>query len=228
MWIDEQQEEEAETGWLTYAGRIGFGPLVFGAVGALIYSLAHQQASAPRHNVTMITRILLPPPPPPKPPPPEPVKEQPKLETPKIQEKQPEKAPPKPVQAPPHSPLTAEAGTGPNTYGLQVGNGGGDVIGGGGGTGDRNGWQLYAGTIRSQIEGALRRDDKTRYGRWRISVAIWLSASGTVTRADIVGSSGDSAVDGAIKGDLDGLGVGEAPPQGMPQPVHLRIAAEPG
>ena len=227
MWIDEQQEEEAPRGWLSIVFRAGCGLLVFGAVGALIYSLAHQHVSTSPHNVTMITRVLLPPPPPSKPPPPEPVKQQPKMETPKLQEKQPDKPQIKQVQAPPHSPLTAEAGTGPNPYGLAVGNGSGDVIGGGNGTGG-SGWQLYAGLIRSQVEGALRRDDKTRYGRWSVSVAVWLSAAGSVTRADIVGSSGDAGVDGAIRRDLDGLGVGEAPPQGMPQPVHLRIAAEPG
>ena len=225
MWIDEQQEEEEPRGWLTYAGRVAFGALALGAVGAIIYSVAHQEAT-PRHTVTTITRVLLPPPPPPKPPPPEQIKEQPKLETPKPQEKPPDKAQVKPVQAPPISPLTAEAGSGPNNYGLQAGNGSGDVIGGTGGNGG-SGWQLYAGLIRSQIEGALRRDDKTRFGRWRVNVMIWLSDTGAVTRADVVGSSGDATVDGAITRDLDGIGIGQAPPQGMPQPVHLRIAAGP-
>jgi protein TonB len=227
MWIDEQQEEEEPRGWLTTAARVGFGLLVFGAVGALIYSLAHQQTNAPVHSVTTITRVLLPPPPPPpKPPEPKKVEEQPKLAAKPI-EKPLDKPQQKPVQAPPRSPLTAEAGTGSNPYGLQVGNGSGNVIGGTGGGGSE-GWQLYAGTIRSQVQGALRRDDKTRYGRWQVAVKIWLSATGTVTRAEIVNASGDAAVDNAIMRDLDGLGVGQAPPQGMPQPVRLHIAAEPG
>ncbi|HVC59318.1 MAG TPA: TonB family protein [Acetobacteraceae bacterium] len=228
MWIDELQEEEEPRGWQRTAGRIGVGLLAFGTVGALIYSLAHQQANVAMHRVTTITRVLLPPPPPPTPPKPEKVEEQPKLAAPKPIEKAQVKPQQKPVQAPPASPLTAEAGTGPNPYGLQVGNGSGDVIGGAGGGGGSEGWQLYAGTIRSQVQGVLRQDDKTRFGRWQVAVKIWLSATGTVIRADIVNSSGDPAVDSAIRRDLDGLGVGQAPPQGMPQPVHLRIAAEPG
>jgi periplasmic protein TonB len=230
MWIDEQQLEEEPRGWRSIAGRVGFGLLAFGAVGALIYALAHQHVSAPVHSVTTITRVLLPPPPPPPPKPPEPkkVEEQPKLATPRPIDKPIEKPQVKPVQAPPRSPLTAEAGTGPNPYGLQVGNGSGDVIGGTASGGGSEGWQLYAGTIRSEVQSALRRDDKTRFGRWQVAVRIWLSAAGTVTRADIVNSSGDPGVDSAIRRDLDGLGLGQAPPQGMPQPVHLRIAAEPG
>ena len=228
MWADELQEEEESRGWLTTVARAGFGLLAFAAVGALIYSLAHQHAGAPVHSVTTITRVLLPPPPPPpKPPEPKKVEEQPKQEIAKPIDKPLPKTPPKQVQAPPRSPLTAEAGTGANPYGLQVGNGSGNVIGGAGGSGS-DGWQLYAGTIRSEVQGALRRDDKTRYGRWQVAVKIWLSATGMVTRADVVNSSGDPGVDNAIVRDLSGLGVGQAPPQGMPQPVHLRIAAEPG
>jgi TonB family protein len=228
MWTDDLPEEEEQRPWHHTAARVGFGLLVIGSVGAIVYSLAHQQTNAPMHKVTTITRVLLPPPPPLKPPEPEKIEEQPKQAIPKPIEKPQEKPQVKQVQAPPHSPLTAEAGTGPNPYGLQVGNGSGDVIGGtaSGGGGDR--WQLYAGTIRSEVLGALRRDDKTRFGRWRVAVRIWLSGAGTVTRADIVNSSGDPTVDAAIHRDLDGLGVGQAPPQGMPQPVHLRIAAEPG
>jgi TonB family protein len=218
--------------------RIGWWVLGLGVLGALVTVVItlFQGTSVPqRHTVTTVTQIVLPPPPPPPPKPPEPekkVEEQPKPEPAKIQEPKqqpkPDLAPPKPkVAAPPGNPLTAAAGAGSNQYGLGVGNGGGDVVGGGGGGGG-NAFGYYAGLLSSQVKSAIQRDDKTRYGRWRVGVKVWLGPSGNVTRAQLVSSTGDPAIDGAISRLLAGLSVGEPPPQNMPQPVNLRIGAEPG
>jgi TonB family protein len=223
----DKDDEPRRTSWLRSAG---VAALCLGVVGVIAFMLFHAQSTPHRQAVTMITRVVLPPSPPP-PPPPKPPEPKP-MEPPKFQEVKPQQQQMKPQdkpapKTPPATPLTAEAGPGNNPYGLAVGNGEGNVIGGGGGEGG-NHFGRYAGLVQSQVQGALRREDKTRYGRYHISVRLWLGASGQVTRAQIASSSGDPAVDSAITGLLSGLSFGEAPPVGMPQPINLRIGAEPG
>ena len=54
---------------------------------------------------------------------------------------------------------------------------------------------------------------------------VWLNTDGRITRVQIVDGSGSTLLDSAITSVLDAVSVGEAPPQGMPQPVDLRIGA---
>jgi hypothetical protein len=49
-----------------------------------------------------------------------------------------------------------------------------------------------------------------------------------VTRAEIVSFTGDSGLQAAVAQALTGLSMGEAMPQGLPLPVHMRIAAQSG
>jgi outer membrane biosynthesis protein TonB len=203
--------------------------------GVLIASLL-RDSSVPQHReMTTVMRVVIPPPPPPPPPPPEPpkmVEQQPKMleQTPVPTPQQPKPAPrapaARPVPQPPGNPLTAEAGPGANPYGLAVGNGGGDVIGGGGGGGGGSRFGYYAGLIQSQLQAALRQDEKTRSSRYRLVVELWLSPTGRVLRTQVVTSTGSPAMDGTIAHVIDSVSIGEAPPQDMPQPVHIRIGAE--
>jgi TonB family protein len=231
MWVDEQEDEEAG-GWLRRTARIGGGVLAAIGVAAVLYTVLKDTSLPQRHAINMVTRVLLPPPPapppPPKPPEPEKVVEQPKIQEPKPVEKPPDKATPKPTQ-PPLSPLTAEAGTGSNPYGLQVGTGSGDVIGGGNaGGGGTASYISYSRVVSGQVQNALRRDDKLRFGRFAADLRVWVDTSGRVTRVQLTSSSGDAAVDGALTQALSGLSMGEPPPQGIPQPIRLRTRAVSG
>ena len=59
-----------------------------------------------------------------------------------------------------------------------------------------------------------------------LQVRVWPDANGRITRAQLVGSSGNSAVDQAIKNQvLSGLQLPQAPPADMPTPIVLRITA---
>ena len=74
---------------------------------------------------------------------------------------------------------------------------------------------------------ALRRNPRTRGAKLRIEVRIWPDATGRITRAQLSGSSGDPAVDAAIRDEvLTGLQLPEPPPQGMPSPIVLRVIAQ--
>lgn len=71
---------------------------------------------------------------------------------------------------------------------------------------------------------ALRQNDKTRDARLKLKVRIWSDANGRITRTELSGSSGDPAVDAAIKNDiLTGLQLQEPPPADMPMPIVMQI-----
>ena len=59
-----------------------------------------------------------------------------------------------------------------------------------------------------------------------VQVRIWADSSGRITRASLAGSSGDPAVDNAIRNNaLAGLQLPEPPPADMPMPINMRITA---
>jgi TonB family protein len=148
------------------------------------------------------------------------------MQEPKIADKPPDKAPPKPQQ-PPASPLTAEAGTGANPYGLAVGDGSGNVVGGGGG-GQATYLSYGQVVVSPDVQAALHREDKLRFAKYTTQLHIWLDPSGKVTRVQLVSSSGDPAVDSAVTHSLTGLSMHEPPPRDMPQPIWLRTKSDPG
>jgi protein TonB len=58
-----------------------------------------------------------------------------------------------------------------------------------------------------------------------LQVRVWPDSGGRITRAQLVGSSGNPAVDQAIKNQvLTGLQL-QAPPADMPVPIVLRLTA---
>ncbi len=176
---------------------------------------------------------LLKPPPPPPPPKVEPPKVEPKkveikekLETPK-----PDQQPDKPAQAPPPGPdlgLDAKGGPGGDAFGLVGKKGGADLIGGstggGGALGSRFAW--YGALVKERIQESVSRDKKLSVADYRINVNVWINASGVVTRAELLGSTGDAELDNALKLALRGLPpLREGAPGDMPQPIKLRITA---
>jgi protein TonB len=174
--------------------------------------------------------ITLPPPPPPAipptPPPPQnepppPEEEEMLLQEPVAEEELP------PDESSPEPPLGPDLGPG------SVG-GTGPSIGGGGGSGrgisnkrasaSKFGW--YAAKVQSAITQALRQNSSTRSATMSLQVRIWSDSNGIIKRAQLVGSSGDPAVDQAIKSQiLNGLQLPQAPPSDMPMPIVLRITA---
>jgi len=232
---DESEDaDDAKPGWLRRAGWALGGVLLVGGLTVLLFNLLLAGPGQDRRQMTTVMKVILPAPPPPllkPPPPPEPqkqVEQKPLVQEPKAPPKVAEKPAPKPVQPPPASPLTAEAGSGPNAYGLAVGDGSGNVIGGTGRGATGNALGFYNGLIQSQVQAILKRDEKTRYGRYHLALRLWLNPTGQVTRAMVVSSSGDAGTDAVVARLLTGLSLGEPPPVGMTQPVNIRIGAEPG
>lgn len=133
---------------------------------------------------------------------------------------------PQPEAAPSDDLSTGIAGNGPDMGLTRGGNGNGGKIGGSGrkGGGSRFGW--YAAKVQSSIADALRSCSATRSATLSIQVRIWADANGRITRALLVDSSGDSALDAAVKNNvLTGLQLPQAPPADLPMPITLRISA---
>jgi len=231
MWSDDAFEDEP-VNWKRRLARAAIGVAVFGSLCAAIWFIAANMPKTERHAIQTVTRITLPPPPvikppPPKPPEPEKVVETPKIQEPKLADKKPDKAPPKP-RAPPAAPLTAEAGAGANPYGLAVGNGSGNVIGGGGEGDAKLAYLSYGRTVSADVQAALRRDDRLRFAKFTLELRIWLDAAGKVVRVQLASSSGDPGVDDAVTHTLGALAMPEPPPKDMPQPIRLRTKSAPG
>jgi outer membrane biosynthesis protein TonB len=155
------------------------------------------------------------------------------MEEPKMVEQEPviEEEPPPQAAAPeqPPSDLTTNLkGDGPNNFGLAAGNGrgGGGQIGGTGSGrgGSKFGW--YASGVQSVVADALRRHPSTRNSSLSLKIRIWPDATGRVTRAQLVESTGSPALDETLKNQiLTGLQLKQGPPADMPLPIVLRLTA---
>ena len=204
--------------------------LIGGGVWALSRG-GNSKPSKPKAPETIT--ITLPPPPPPPPPPkvePPPPKDEPQPKEEMIEqepvaedEPPPEAAP----EAPPGEDLSTgiTGGNGPD-MGLSRGNGNGRIGGTNGkhGSGSRFGW--YAAKVQSSIADALRSNSVTRTANGRLDVRIWPDANGRITRVQLVESTGNAAVNQAIKNQvLTGLQLPQAPPADMPVPITIRINA---
>lgn len=204
--------------------------VLLGGAGSFIFS----GKSAPKRDSRRqeIVTITLPPPPvlppPPKVEPPPPKDEPPPEDQMIAQEPIPDDEPP-PDAAPPDAPPsdvlgTGISGNGPD-MGLGRGTGGGNRIGGGRkGGGSKFGW--YAAKVQATIADALRGNPATRSASFSMQVRIWADSSGRISRAQLVGSSGNQAVDDAIRNRvLIGLSLPQAPPADMPMPIVMRLTA---
>lgn len=216
-----------ERGFLQrYGFVLGIGAVLV-VVAVIFVGQSFAKSSSPPHKmpeVTMVRIVSTPPPPPPPPPP------QPKMAEEKMLEQAPvDDSEAKPDEAP--AAPSADLGTGikgdggADAFGLSASKGGSFL---GGGTprsgGSRYGW--YASGVQATLSEALRRNPRTRDASFRIEVRIWPDLTGRIARATLHGSTGDAAVDAALKNEvLTGLQLREAPPEGMPLPIVLRLSA---
>lgn len=185
-------------------------------------------------EITIVKVLPPPPPPPPRPPPPPeqkmveqtPVKNEIKEDKPVEVPKEAPKNPPKPDEPPPGPLSLAAKGEGPGDLFNLGGNPGGRGLlgGGGGGGGGGSRWGWYATIVQTQIEAALRANPKTRNAVLQVQVRLWCDGTGRVSRVQLVSSTGDSALDAVLRGEiLEGLVLREPPPKDMPMPIVTRI-----
>lgn len=179
-----------------------------------------------------------------KPPEPEPQKEPPKepiqtpteIPQPQAQDQPQDNAPP----AGDDLGVEGEGGAGSDGFGL-VGKGnnykGRDItLGGGGGGGGMNrlalltkyGWYTdkLQNDIKKQLKKRVNEEGGVPKGKYEITLKILLDPQGVIKKYRIVASSGNDKLDNALKASLPGLKISQAPPEGMPSLVTLRIVSQ--
>jgi protein TonB len=222
-------QAEKKSGWVKVV--VGLVVLAVLSVGGwLVATMDKSKATKPKAPKIA---LLAPPPPPPPPPP----KEEKKPEPPKeVKEVKMEQQAPKQDSPPPSPELKMEgaAGNGPSAFAAgkvsnedlsKVGKGiGGEGGGGRVGTGVDT-FGNYANLIKGELQRGLRRNKSLKEQKYTVEVKIWLSPSGSLDRVELGSSTGDLALDELIKAGIVGMpAVSQTPPNGMPQPIRLRIA----
>lgn len=200
--------------------------------GAKFLSKANQ--SPLRHED--VTMIVLPPPLPPPRPTPTPQQQptpEPRPEEQKMLDQQPvqdEKKIEIPKDKPPDAPaplgtsITGQGGG--QDFGLSAGLGGGGGYGngGGGGMGSKYGW--YASQVQTRVVDAVRNNRDTGRSTMDVIVCIWPDSTGRVTKARVVGSTGNHSLDAALKNEvLTGLQLSDPPPSDMPLPIVIHLTS---
>ncbi len=82
----------------------------------------------------------------------------------------------------------------------------------------------FSASVQSDVQGALRRNARTRSGSYRLTLDLWLDPSRAVQRTELLQSTGDRDRDAAVRATLQGLVISRSPPPNTPQPVRVVIA----
>jgi len=195
-------------------------------IGWFIASQMGQGGSGPKRQTVKIA--VLPDTPPPPPPPKEEKKPEPKPEEnkPQPQEQKPVEAPPEPQQLK----MEGAAGDGPSAF--SAGSVSSEYKGGaiGSGTGgtlsDRMAALNFGNAAKRDLNAYLNRDEALRKaGDYKLSIALWLRADGTLERHELLGSSGNPDIDEQIRKALARFtGFRTPPPPNMVWPMRLQVS----
>jgi TonB family protein len=204
-----------------YLPVITIAAVVIAVVGGLAWLILGSlgEAPAPAKKVVQQVQIIRPPPPPETPPPPPPEPE--KVDVPEPEE------PPQAAEAdqPPAGDqmgLDAEGVAGSDGFGLLGRKGGRDLLAFD--SGDQYSW--YGQILKSDLLDKLAEIRDIRRDRYSVDVRVWLAPDGRIQRFKIVNSTGNKELDRDLQAAMESLGrVSEQPPDGLPQPVRLRIVS---
>src|SRR5215469_12947214 len=182
--------------------------------GAVLYFL-HDTAGIKREAPPLPTLIASVPPPPPPPPP----KQQPEPEKKVVEQQKPVEQPKQADNAPKPVTINGPAQAGNDAFNVGAGSGGGDV-GSGSGIGDAS----YTRYLGSALQQSIQNDDRVNHLVFTADMAVWVDASGRVTRASVLRTSGDPKIDEYLVAALQGMPeLDEPPPATLQFPQRVRI-----
>ena len=202
---------------------------VAACVLALLVAACSDGPSKPKQAQTVKLLPDTPPPPPPK--------QEEKRPEPKREDKpQPQAPQPKPQETPQAQALKTDEAPGQGAgSGLTSGAVTQDYTGGptGAGTqvgsnevgGNRLAANAYANAATRAINDFLNRDKDLKQVDYRLQVHVWLQADGRLERAELVGSTGNTDVDAALRRALERFPGTRSPlPERLPQPLRLQVS----
>ena len=229
------QEKKKPVPWVL------IGAFIVLAAGGVYLVKAVLSEDAPRRKDTTATVTLLKPPPPPlireKPPELEPVKEIKKEEIidPSVQNDAQSSKNDSQDDTPAGSDLgvDAEGSAGSDGFGLVGKKGGRSILAGGGGFGKGSLLAKFSGytqivtmELRKKVMKRLDEEGGIPRGKLQAVVRVSVDGDGKIRDYRIVGSSGNSKMDDAIIQSLRSFRVSEAPPEGMPKTMDIRIVSQ--
>lgn len=182
------------------------------------------QEMKPMAPKIQVVDIVRPPPPPPKEeePPPPPEMEEEELDLPEP-EPMPELADAN-DEPPPGDQLGLDADgvAGSDGFGLVSNRGGRGLLSAGGGSA----YRYYATRLKDELLSALSQIEEFRRMGYSIDIRLWVDDAGAVERAALAGTTGNAQIDSRLEQLLSSATapVGR-PPEGMPQPVRLRLVS---
>lgn len=205
--------------WLKIAVLALLGVVVLGLIAWGVMSLMGGKSGKPRKPP--VVTLLPDKPPPPPPPPKEEKKPEPPKENPKDVKMEPPKETPQPAQ---NEPLKMEGAASDGDSAFGAGTVGREYAGGAiGGAGMQG---MYAGRLQRHLQEQLSRNRKLKESDYRVTVRVWLRRDGSVEKADLAQSTGNSGLDELLREALlQVAAMREAPPENMPQPIRIRITA---
>jgi protein TonB len=120
--------------------------------------------------------------------------------------------------------IEGDASAGFDSFGLVAKRGGRDLLEIASGSRGGLDWKLYGTVIEDGLRAALGAREELRRRNYSIVVRLWIDVRGAISRAELAQSTGSSEVDEALERALATMGaLSEPPPEGMPQPVRIRI-----
>ena len=181
-----------------------------------------------KRQIQKVTIVKPPPPPPPKVEEPEP-----EIEEEKIEEPEPEPEPEMPEeseQAPSDNQLglDAEGAAGSDAFGLAAKKGGRAITLGGDGGGSQYLWytRLFVDELQKSVNKILKERGGMPDQSLQTVVRIYLDDNGGITEYKIVGSSGNTIMDEAVRQAISTARIRKSPPEGMPRAMQFRISTK--
>ena len=88
-----------------------------------------------------------------------------------------------------------------------------------------NPFKNYATLLKGELQRHLARNKDLRQRSYRLELQLWVGRDGSITRQELVGSSGDTDIDAVIRQSIGSLAAfSQVPPERMPQPIRLLLA----
>jgi hypothetical protein len=84
----------------------------------------------------------------------------------------------------------------------------------------------YHGRVQAGLKRAICASEQVSLREQRLAIGFWIGASAAVTRVELLGTTGDPAIDSSYRDLVRRLSFDQAPPAGFKQPVVVLITPD--
>ncbi len=81
----------------------------------------------------------------------------------------------------------------------------------------------YVRRVQRDVTEALQAEAAALKGGYRISLRLWVAPDGRIVRTEPIEASRSPALDAAFRARIEGVQVGERPPETLPQPLRIEF-----